>query len=344
VKPLSAPVKVSIDVTDRCNFNCSHCRNQLTNKATRRLDFVDLAAIIDDAALMRVFRLGLSGGEPFLRDDLEELIRRAIESGIPRVFVSTNGSQITEQRLQNLVRFRDRLTFKISLDGPADVHDTVRGAPSAFQAATQAITLLKAKGFDVQITTTLMKSNVGYLRETLQLVRNIGCSKHYVVETAPLGRADETIILTPAERQTASEILAALASSLEPGAYKLIAKIGFVDGTSGFSCCAGVSECGILSDGRVVGCRLLPEIHEGYVQDRPLSELWRSPRAFAYFRDDLSARLGGPCKKCPELAACRGGCRVFAAWRFAEEEGPDIRCPRLTGSARATANVCQGRS
>jgi len=333
VKPLSVPIKVSVDVTDRCNFNCLHCRNQLITKSQRNLDFIYFVTIIDDVASMGVFRFGISGGEPFLRDDLEELIQHAIVRGIPRVFVSTNGSKITEQRLQGLAGFRDRLIFKISLDGPEDVHDAIRGVRGAFEAFTHSAALLKSKSFDFHITTALMRSNVGHIRETVQFARNTGCSKHYIVEVAPQGRADETNILTPAERKIVSKILADYTVSMQTREYKLIAKIGFAEGNPGFSCCAGMSECGILSDGRIVGCRLLPEIHEGYLQDSSLSELWRLPDSFAYYRSDLLPRLGDPCKKCPELASCRGGCRVFAAWRSAEEEGPDIRCPRLTGPA-----------
>ena len=82
----------------------------------------------------------------------------------------------------------------------------------------------------------------------------------------------------------------------------------------------------------MVGCRLLPEIHEGYVQDTPLSRLWRSPQASPTIAGNQTSRLGDPCKTCPELSVCRGGCRAFASRRFGEAEGPDLRCPRSCGT------------
>ena len=336
VRPLCAPLKLSVDVTSRCNLHCLHCRNQTGAPSDCALDARMLASIIDDAASLGVFRLALSGGEPLLREDLPELIQYAVARGIPRVFVSTNATLLDRQWLDRLRAIRERITLKVSLDGPAAVHDRVRGMPGVAAAAVAAIELAAARGFEVQVTTTLMKVNVDCLGETLRLVGRLPCSRHYVVEAMPQGAADATTVLSPRQRQAA---LAALAAHAEEPARRthvepppVVAKIGFARGCPGFECCAGVRECGILSDGRVVGCRLLPEIDEGYVQETPVSRLWRSSGAFAYFRRDLTSRLGGPCKSCPDLPACRGGCRAFATRRSGEEEGPDLRCPRARGS------------
>ena len=326
VTPLAAPLKVSIDLTSRCNLNCLHCRNRNDTGGNGQLDSGTLAAIIDDVASMQVFRLGFSGGEPLLRDDLPEMIERAVGRGIPRIFISTNGTLVSRRWLDRLHAVRERVTLKISLDGPAEVHDRIRGKAGASAAALSAIGLVAACGFDVQVTTTLMKDNVDRLEETLELVGRLPCSRHYVIETAPQGAADLSAILSAEQRRRAASVLAARRPT------RVVAKIGYSQGCSGFECCAGVRECGILSDGRVVGCRLLPEIHEGYVQDTPLSTLWRSPHGFSYYRGNQTARLGDPCKTCFELSVCRGGCRAFASRRFGEAEGPDLRCPRSRGT------------
>ncbi len=323
--PLAAPVKVSIDLTSRCNLRCLHCRNRTGASSDSELDWRTVAGIVDDLASMRVFRLGLSGGEPLVRDDVPELIGYALGRGIPRVFVSTNGTLLDRRFLDRIEAFRSRITLKISLDGPDEVHDRVRGTPGAAAAAIAAIHLAAACGFDVQTTTTLMSANVEWLGQTLELVDRLPCSRHYVVEAVPQGAADWSTVLSPEQRQAACHVLAGQQSE------RRVAKIAFSRGCPGFECCAGVRECAILSDGRVVGCRLLPEIHEGYVQDRPLSSVWRSAEAFACFRRDLTARLTEPCVTCPDLSTCRGGCRAFAVRDSTEKEGPDLRCPRCYG-------------
>ena len=135
VTPLAAPLKVSIDLTSRCNLNCLHCRNRNDTGGNGQLDSGTLAAIIDDVASMQVFRLGFSGGEPLLRDDLPEMIERAVGRGIPRIFISTNGTLVSRRWLDRLHAVRERVTLKISLDGPAEVHDRIRGKAGASAAA-----------------------------------------------------------------------------------------------------------------------------------------------------------------------------------------------------------------
>ncbi len=97
-----------------------------------------------------------------------------------RVFVSTNGTLLDRRFLDRIEAFRSRITLKISLDGPDEVHDRVRGVG----AAAAAIAAIHGCGvrLDVQTTTTLMSANVEWLGQTLELVDRLPCSRHYVVE------------------------------------------------------------------------------------------------------------------------------------------------------------------
>ena len=334
MKPLSAPVKVSVDITDRCTLKCSHCRLGGREFSGEPLAFGTLCEVLDDLVAMKVFRLGVSGGEPFLRHDLEAIVEYALQAGIPRVFISTNGTLMSGGRLAALRRFHDRITFKTSIDGPRRIHDEVRGAAGAFQAASEGIGALRKEGFEVHVTTTLTKLTAAYLPETLRLVGTLGCSRHYVVEVIPTGRASPDAVMTPEERKEAGKTIRQETPRLRRAGYELVAKIPFLEGTRfGFECCAGASECGVMSDGLITGCRLLPDVHEGYVQDSHLSAVWRSREGFAYFRRELPGRLGAPCQGCKALARCRGGCRACAVRTWGREEGPDPRCPRAASYA-----------
>ena len=76
MRPLSAPIKVSVDITSRCNLSCAHCRNE-PGSAGDDLSPAELLGIVDDVAAMGVFRLGISGGEPFAHPHLAEVVRRS---------------------------------------------------------------------------------------------------------------------------------------------------------------------------------------------------------------------------------------------------------------------------
>jgi mycofactocin biosynthetic radical S-adenosylmethionine protein MftC len=73
-KYLSAPIKVSYDITYQCNLSCRHCRISDDQKKDEELSFTEIQSLIDELSAMQVFIFGISGGEPFTRSDLADII------------------------------------------------------------------------------------------------------------------------------------------------------------------------------------------------------------------------------------------------------------------------------
>lgn len=327
--PLQAPIKVSLDVTSRCLLRCQHCRVGKTDSQDI-LTFAEIRRIIEDLAQMKVFRIALSGGEPFLRDDIVEIIRHALAVSPGRVFVSTSGLRLTDRMLNALHPLRRRLTLKISVDGPPSVHDAIRGRDGAFAAAYETIGECVRSGFNIQVTTTLMHANISYLEEILEIVYRTRCARHHLVELIPVGRATMEMALTQSERVYAQQTIARTREKFARGDYQTVARIPFAaGGPQGLTCSAGVRECGILADGRVVGCRLLPQWAAGNVRERPLSRIWADPDAFAEFRRLTAQDCSEICAGCAAAASCRGGCRAYAFGMTGEFYAPDSRCPTI---------------
>jgi radical SAM protein with 4Fe4S-binding SPASM domain len=327
VRPLRAPIKVTLDVTLRCLLHCQHCR---VGEAVPRpaLSFNEILGVVEDLARMGVFRIALSGGEPFLRDDTIEIIRHALRVSPGRVIVSTSGLAFSGDTLATLQPLRDRLTFKISLDGPPRIHDAIRRSDGAFAAAYAAIRECVRMGFTVQVTTTLMRENAGLAEEILALVEQTGCSRHYLVELIPVGRANPQMTLTRGDRLRLSQSIALARRRLGRDGYRVVARIPFSGGRAeGLTCCAGLSECGVMADGRVVGCRLLPQFVAGSVLERPLSQIWADPNAFPEFRSFTARDCSAACAACRVAESCRGGCRAYAFGTVGRFCAPDSRCP-----------------
>lgn len=143
-----------IYATMSCNLSCIHCyvpsspnikiRNELTTE--------ELFKIIDFASKKMVKEIRLTGGEPLLRKDIIDVINYALSKGL-RVSIETNGLLISEEFLQSL-KYLSRVYFGVSLDGPKEVHEKIRGK-GTFDKTVNAILLLKKYNVGTTIITSI---------------------------------------------------------------------------------------------------------------------------------------------------------------------------------------------
>lgn len=124
-RSFAPPDRVSVNVTLRCNLACTMCT---TCYDSPELTTEEIKSIIDQTAAWGVQVFNPLGGEPFMRNDIEELLAYAVQRGF-YVTVTTNGTLITEKRARGIAAIpADRLHFNVSLDGDETSHDRVRGA------------------------------------------------------------------------------------------------------------------------------------------------------------------------------------------------------------------------
>ncbi len=162
----SFPLKCSLAVTYRCNMRCSMCN--IWQKKSVQPEV--LAADFD-----RFFRkaphfswIGITGGEPFLRPDLEDIIEAATRHSplLSAMSFTTNGflhETIVGTMERLLRRFPSYLFFIIvSIDGDPDLHDAIRGVPGAWKQAVQTFCALKSiPRIKTEIGFTISRQNVG---------------------------------------------------------------------------------------------------------------------------------------------------------------------------------------
>ena len=118
------PDRVSVNLTLRCNLQCTMCT---TCYNSPELSLAEVQSIIDQVADWGVEVFNPLGGEPFMRSDIEEILRYAVRRGF-YVTVTTNGTLITPSRAKMIASIpSDRLHFNISLDGDRERNDQIRG-------------------------------------------------------------------------------------------------------------------------------------------------------------------------------------------------------------------------
>jgi MoaA/NifB/PqqE/SkfB family radical SAM enzyme len=130
--------------------------------------------------------INISGGEPFLRSDLPDIVRVVAERNPQaHILVSSNGFQPsrTVDSVRRMLQYHKRLGVGISIDGIGAMHDTIRGIPGTFVKATETVRRLRDEvGLqDIRIAFTLQDENVGHLLDVFELSKQLGTQFTWVV-------------------------------------------------------------------------------------------------------------------------------------------------------------------
>jgi MoaA/NifB/PqqE/SkfB family radical SAM enzyme len=205
------PLVVSFEVTHSCTCDCLHC-----DKGGIKPEPAGLMHAHDYARLREVLKpmaVQLSGGEPLLRRDLEDIVRAVKEpSGLPYTILVTNGRLLTEEKYLAL-RALGVNQFSVSLDFPDARHDSFRNSPGLYEHLAKLVPALAAQGFDdVALNTAITRENLGALRDIYDRAQQWGVNISYSAYT-PLRthsmdhfiRSTEDLALL---RQTLDDLLA----------------------------------------------------------------------------------------------------------------------------------------
>ena len=142
MKVLSAPEKVTLNLTNQCNLNCLYCAVSSTKNEPGDLTLEQWKSIIDELARIKVFQLAVSGGEPFLSRDFLSILVHMHRYPF-RISINTNATNMDENILSYLSRSKRLNYIQVSLDGPnREVHDQVRGCGS-FNRLVKGVDLLR---------------------------------------------------------------------------------------------------------------------------------------------------------------------------------------------------------
>lgn len=177
----SRPMALIYFVTKRCNASCAHCFywESLTERRPNELSIDELEKISADIG--RLLYLRLSGGEPFLRKDIFDLVNTFVKNCSPAyVGIPTNGfySDRIADFASRAGELNTRVEIGISIDDMGEHHDRLRASPNAFKKAVQTFTVLKeikkhVPNLNIGFITTAVKSNQSRLMELFQYLKSM---------------------------------------------------------------------------------------------------------------------------------------------------------------------------
>ncbi len=161
------PISVCLELTHRCNAHCSYC--EISRDSREEMNTAEIKIAIDEFRAAGMERLGLTGGEPMLRDDLPEIIRHARRHGV-YVSLNSNGQLVVDQS-ERLVGIQ---TLVLSLNGDDRQHgETKEGVD--FANVVAAIEWARRANLDVITITTLTGKNLNVVPFVTELARTLGC-------------------------------------------------------------------------------------------------------------------------------------------------------------------------
>ena len=153
-QPIAEPFRtIQIHPTRKCNLACLHCYSSSSPQMKEMLDIEALKRFLTIAFDHGYNNISVSGGEPFLYIHLEEMLRFTKALGYQNTMAS-NGMLLQSEKNQRILEYVDLIA--ISLDGPPELHDKIRGQKGAFEKTMKGVEVLKnlkkAYGFIHTIT------------------------------------------------------------------------------------------------------------------------------------------------------------------------------------------------
>lgn len=344
------PYAVSWNLTARCNLRCRHCYLDAGERSAAgpgELSPAEALGVVDQlAALNRELVLILTGGEPLLRPDLDDLIRYASGKGM-MVVLGTNGTLLTIERAREL-RAAGLSGVGVSVDSldPA-VHDEFRGAPGALAQAMAGLAAARDAGLSVQAQMTPTTRTLGELPAIAAWARGAGAKAFNIFFLVCTGRGETMADITPEEyegvlRWAAENRNAYPGMLIRPKCAPHFKRVLHANDPNDnllktyiAACRAGTHYMRIGPDGVVTPCPYM-ETPAGNIREGGLADLWNHSPVFARYR---APEYHGKCGQCQYRLLC-GGCRARALATMGDDMGEDRWCVyKPQGEEAAIENV-----
>jgi radical SAM protein with 4Fe4S-binding SPASM domain len=305
--PVSAPYRMDLALTYRCNINCSHCYNQ--RRESTELTTADWKKIIKTLWDKGIPHVDFTGGEPTLREDLPALIAYAEDLGLITGLL-TNGVRLADEKFVARLKETGLDYVQITLESQLEEIHNRMVQSDTFVQTVQGIKNIVARQIHVITNSTITTVNQTHMQGLVPFLKNLGVRSFAVNSIIKAGKSrqqndglsEKELLPIISNLRKQAEQQAMKFTWYTPTQYCLLNPVELDLGVK--QCTAGKYNLAIEPDGTVIPCQSF---------FRPLGNILNDPFEKIYNHDFLVALRRrdwamDKCRECEWLAACGCGC------------------------------------
>ena len=325
---IGPPLWLLMELTYKCPLHCVFCYNP-TDFATTgpELATEDWLRVLREARALGAVQLGLSGGEPLARDDLEIIVSEAHSLGYYSNLI-TSGVGMTEERIATLKRAgldHIQLSFQ---DSSREMNDFL-SSTRTFELKARVADLIRKYEYPMVLNVVLHRLNIDHVEEILEMAERMGAEYVELANTQYYGWAwlnRDRLLPTRAQLQRAE---AAVERFRARSGRKIYFVVPDYFETRPKACMNGLGSVflTVTPDGTALPChaaRMLPGLTFPNVRTESVKSIWYDSEGFNHFRG--SGWMKEPCLSCPEKTRDFGGCRCQAYLLTGDAANADPVC------------------
>jgi PqqA peptide cyclase len=344
-KPVGPPLWLLLELTYRCPLHCVFCYNPTEFARTgAELSSADWLRVLREARALGAVQLGLSGGEPLVREDLEAIVAEAHRLGF-YINLITSGVGLTEARIKALkAAGLDHIQLSFQ-DSTREMNDFL-SSTRTFDLKSKVAALIREHDYPMVLNVVLHRHNIDHVGEILDMAERMGAQYVELANTQYYGWAwlnRDQLLPSRAQLERAEAITQRYRERLA-GRMKIYFVVPDYFETRPKACMSGLGSVflAIAPDGTAMPChaaRMLPGLTLPNVRAAGIREIWYDSSAFNRFRGD--AWMKEPCRSCPEKHKDFGGCRCQAYLLTGDADNADPVCDLSSHHGLVTAAVAR---
>lgn len=288
------PPLLIYSITDKCNLNCAGCYSHAHNRESKNpLSRPDIEKMLEEAKKIGISIVMIGGGEPFLRQDLHDIVTAYPQIIFP---VFTNATLIDEKRAKKISKTKN-LVPVLSIEGNAKETDNRRGE-GIYKAFRTAIPLLKKRNifWGISITVTRTNFNLVTKHSFIQELMDLGSRLFFFVEYVPVKEDTMNLVLTEEQKTSLAKIVSGFSSEFD----SMFATLPGDESAYGGCLAAGRGFIHINASGDVEPCPFAP-FSDINIKNMSILEAIKKSELLSAIRQNHSA-----------LAETAGGCALWA--------------------------------